>query len=74
MAVYSVKQKEMASKKFVIHESSVGLSNPKPRGKPAQARLDIHKQKAEPPKCLALRTSMYTVHLHGVSNVDTYTV
>ena len=45
-----------------FHESSVGLSsttNPKPRGKPSQCLLSTpryHQQKAEPPRCLALRT------------------
>ena len=55
-----------------VHESSVGLfstTNPKPRGKPSPSACTgtprYHQQKAEPPRCLALRTRGGRLHVHA---------
>ena len=57
-----VKRSDYIHGYYIIHENSVGLSsttNPKPKGQPSislPAQANLTQQKAEPLRCLALRT------------------
>ena len=60
-----------------MHENSVGLSsttNPKPKGQPSislPAQANLTQQKAEPLRCLALRTRGGSMHATAILGVGT---
>ena len=64
---------QLKRKEIAIHENSVGLSsttNPKPKGQPSislPAQANLTQQKAEPLRCLALRTRGVQLLVDGMT-------